>query len=301
MSNASESVRKSYELHTKNIVRLEAEKEERLFPIKNKDTVSYQFIRQTLATIHPFVEDGGRWLTIGDMYGLEANMLKENGIDATGSDLTDVFLKLTHEEGLIDSYRAVNVESIPFDENSFDYVFCKEAYHHFPRAYLGLYEMVRVSKKGAILIEPIDILGKMPTLQLIKNLADRISPTFINKIWKNRFSFETVGNYVFKVSEREIEKMAMGLALPCIAFKGVNTEKPKSGEGGLNDVPMNKKTWKAITKRRKFKDLLCKLHLIPHNHLCCVLFSAAPSEELRESMRKNGYKILDLPANPYTS
>jgi hypothetical protein len=44
----------------------------------------------------------------------------------------------------------------------------------FPRTYIGTYEMIRVAGKAAIIIEPIDI----------------INPYLINKVWKNRFSFE---------------------------------------------------------------------------------------------------------------
>jgi ubiquinone/menaquinone biosynthesis C-methylase UbiE len=135
-----------------------------------------------------------------------------------------------------------------------DYVFCRESFHHFPRAYLGVYEMIRVAKKGVILIEPIDILSKVPLVLLIKNLCDLVSPTIINKIWKNRFSWETVGNYVFKISEREIEKIAMGIGLPCIAFKEINKIQVKEDTMVVPMKPcFNKKDKKEI---KIFKSLL---------------------------------------------
>ena len=62
----------------------------------------------------------------------------------------------------------------------------------------------------------------MPLLLFLKNVLDLFNPFLINKIWKNRFSWEKVGNYVFKISDREVEKIAMGLGLPCIAFKEMN-------------------------------------------------------------------------------
>ena len=65
-----------------------------------------------------------------------------------------------------------------------------------------------------MMMEPIDIGLKMPVIMWIKNLLDRIDVNLINKIWKNRYSFEAVGNYVYKVSEREIEKAAMGMNMP---------------------------------------------------------------------------------------
>lgn len=104
--------------------------------------------------------------------------------------------------------------------------------------------MLRVSQKAVILIEPIDILSKIPLLLSLKNFCDIFSPNLINYIWKNRYSWEIVGNYVFKISEREIEKIAMGIGLPCIAFKVIHvflTIKQNTYE-----VPVNKKLLKYL-------------------------------------------------------
>ena len=35
-----------------------------------------------------------------------------------------------------------------FEDNSFDIVFTKESMHHWPRPYLGIYEMLRVAAKS---------------------------------------------------------------------------------------------------------------------------------------------------------
>lgn len=74
--------------------------------------------------------------------------------------------------------------------------------HHFPRPYAALYEMIRVAREAIVIIEPQDPISKMPLLLSLVNICGKINPNFINKIWKNRFSFEPVGNYVYKVSER---------------------------------------------------------------------------------------------------
>src|SRR5690606_10129572 len=37
-----------------------------------------------------------------------------------------------------------------------------------------------------------------------------------------KHTYEDVGNYVYKVSEREIEKVALGLNYPFVAFKKIN-------------------------------------------------------------------------------
>lgn len=293
-------VEKSYLAHTKNWESRSHEVEERLQHLVNKNCAYYQVIQRTLDVLNPFLSDQHRWLTVGDYNGVEANYLYSKNQEVTASDITDTFLKATYQLGLIQNYAKVNVENIPFDQNSFDYVFCKEAYHHFPKAYLALHEMIRVSKKATIMIEPIDILQKVPLILFVKNVLDRFNPYLINKIWKNRFSFETVGNYVFKVSEREIEKTAMGMGFPCIAFKGINMlQNLQYDITVLRESPANKKVLKNILKRLKMKDLLSKVHLLPYNHLCCVIFKEAPTSQLKSTLLEEGYQVIDLPSNPY--
>lgn len=52
------------------------------------------------------------------------------------------------------SFRNENAECLDFDTRSFDLVYCKEGLHHLARPILGLYEMLRVCRRGAIFIEP---------------------------------------------------------------------------------------------------------------------------------------------------
>jgi len=291
----------SYQAHRNNLHRqVIDEKEERLSSIKNKDCINYQIVKKYLDILRPFLSKPVNWLTIGDYNGLEANYLLEHGQKALASDITDVFLQEAHKEGLINQYREINVEDIDLPDDSFDYVLCKEAFHHFPKAYLGLYEMIRCSKNATILIEPIDIITKMPLLLFIKNILDRVNPLAINKLWRNRFSFETVGNYVFKISEREIEKVAMGLGFPCIAFKKINMVlNVKLDKAITSQTPMHKKGWKKINRRLSFKNLLGYLRIIPYNHLCCVVFKTNPDPEIRKHMQRAGFMVIDLAKNPY--
>ena len=290
----------SYQAHVKNLKDKIGEKDERLLHIRNHDCLGYQVIKRTLDLLQPFFGNTDNWLTIGDYNGLEANYLLENGQSVVASDITDIFLQEAQKEGLISEFKVINVESIDFPDDSFDYLFCKEAFHHFPKAYIGLYEMIRCSKKAAIIIEPIDIIAKMPLLLFIKNILDRIHPLLINKIWRNRFSFETVGNYVFKISEREIEKIAMGMGLKHIAFKRINLVLDLRLESSvILEAPMNRAGWKKFRQKVRFKNFFSYLRIVPYNHLCCVTFKSEPSPEVRKKMKESGYVILDLPENPY--
>ncbi len=251
----------------------------------------YQFLTPLLN------KTGKKWLTIGDGLGTDANWLQGKEQKVVASDISEYGLKAAKEAGYIREYKLINAESIDFGDNSFDYVFCKEAYHHFPRPYLAVYEMLRVASKAVVLIEPVDIGIQFPFMVFLKNFFERISPGLVNKFWKNRYSFESVGNYVYKISEREIEKVAMGIGLPMVAFKGINdyyTTKPD-----LKVSTENKKVFRKVKSRIRFKNILCRLGLIPYELEACMIFKSKPSIEVLDRLKGQGFKILSLPENPY--
>ena len=275
--------------------------EDRLYLHRNKDCVAYKILLDQLDVLQPLLKEKNKWLTIGDYLGIEAQYFTEKNQDVTASDISDAYLEAAYKQNFIKKYLKINVEQIDIEENGYDYLFCKEAFHHFPRAYLGLYEMIRVAKKGVVLIEPDDAFLKMPPLLLLKNICDCFNPYLINKFWKNRFSWEPVGNYVFKITDREIEKIAMGMGLSCIAFKGINIRvKPIPAKwGDPNKVPFDKGLYKKLKNRMAVWNFICKLRIIPYTSLCAVIFKEKPQKELLDELRKNKYRVIELPANPY--
>lgn len=72
------------------------------------------------------------------------------------------------------NYSVENAESLSFRDNEFEVAFCKEAYHHFPRPFLALYEMLRVASKAVVLAEPNDQIPR-PIMrgiyEAVRNLA----------------------------------------------------------------------------------------------------------------------------------
>lgn len=90
----------------------------------------------------------------------------------------------------------------------------------------------------------------MPLLLFASNLLEKINQKLIGKIWKNRFSYEPVGNFVYKVSEREFEKFAAGLNLPLVAIKMLN---PNFWFPGSNRMLAHKseKAFKKILFKKK--------------------------------------------------
>jgi ubiquinone/menaquinone biosynthesis C-methylase UbiE len=239
--------------------------------------------------LNPLIESNDRWLTVGDYSGIDAAYLKRKGAYTVASDLS--IKKMVSDalpKGLIDECSVQNVENLTFDENSFDYVCCKEAYHHFPRPAIGFYEMLRVAKKGVVILEPNDIGLNFPILIAVRNILDRFNTRLLKKIWKNQYSYEIVGNFVYKVSFREFEKMATALDLPYIASKGFNT-----------NVGARWQTKSVQIIKKFFVDLLCKTSLIPYQHLAIIVLKESPSKNTIGKLKAANFRIYKLPENPY--
>jgi len=143
------------------------------------------------------------WLTVGDGAGLDAWRLLEAGFkEVLATDLDDTVLRQTKESGLITQFGVENAEALSFPDNSFDFILCKEALHHMSRPYAAIYEFFRVARYGIVVIEPQDPWIDWP------NRTDQTSP-----------HYESVGNYVYQYSRRELEKIAHGLNIRGIATR----------------------------------------------------------------------------------
>ncbi|MEZ5593447.1 MAG: class I SAM-dependent methyltransferase [Gammaproteobacteria bacterium] len=124
-----------------------------------KDTVDAWRHLRMYQTIDPILEvdPQSKWLTVGDgRYGKDAKYIIEKGSDALATDISEYLLMEAKNIGYINKYKLENAELLSFQDSMFDYVLCKESYHHFPRPMVALYEMLRVTKKGVFLIEPND-------------------------------------------------------------------------------------------------------------------------------------------------
>lgn len=239
------------------------------------------------------------WLTVGDAYGFDAHYIIGHPYqEATASDLNEDFLKTSKSIGLITNFTSQNAEKLSFDDDSFDFVLCKETYHHFPRPYAALYEMIRVAKKGIVIIEPQDPISKIPLLLALVNIIAKLNPKMIKKIWKNQFSFEPVGNFVYKVSEREFEKMSAGLGLRTVAFKQIN---PNFHQKGLEKIEpsLRQPKFRNIWLKKGVLDFMTKWGFLPGQVLSTVIFKQKPNTIELEQLKKSGYKIVEIPENPY--
>ena len=214
------------------------------------------------------------------------------------TDISDRLLKIGNETGFITDFSAQNAEDITFNNNQFDFTLCKESYHHFPRPHIALHEMLRVSKLGVILIEPLDskiepkILNRI--LQLIKRISGKLNNNYEHE-------FEPIGNYIFSISERELEKVQLGMHRRYIAYTYVN-DYYERGYEFISLETSDKTEIKKIKKAKliiRIRDLLVKYNLISAGLLCAILFKEEPSSSLVKLLRNSGWHIKKLPRNQY--
>lgn len=244
-------------------------------------------IRNSITPLINFTKDK-KWITIGDgRFGTDANFLLSCGVrQVTATDISDELLKIGSQKNFIGSYSAQNAEKLNYKDDSFDYSFCKESYHHFPRPIIALYEMLRVSKYGVVLLEPNQ--GDSQLQRLLGNYG-------------KKHQFETVGNYVYTVSRNEIEKLMLGIGLRFYAFKGMNDYYIE----GIESVPQRNGSIKDFLTRLRLKliistkNLLVSLHIKNPNLLSVIIFKEEPNPQLKTSLIKSGFKFIALPLNPY--
>ena len=247
-----------------------------------------------------------KWLTVGDgRYGNDAHYIQQKGPSVLATDISDLLLREAKEIGYVADWRRENAESLSFSDEEFDFVLCKESYHHFPRPMVALYEMIRVAKKGVILIEPNDheiIFPRKITL-FLSHLLFR----FLIK-WVERFSGKEIysgfggyepaggGNYIFTISEREIEKVALGLNLEAVAFKGVNDCYIEGVE--YEKLHNDSKLYRRVKSSIERADFLCKLGVRRASFLVAIIFKETPVGECMKALKKDRFRVVQLPRNP---
>jgi ubiquinone/menaquinone biosynthesis C-methylase UbiE len=238
------------------------------------------------------------WVTIGDgRYGTDAHFLKIHGCAVMATDIGTALLEKAKQEGFINDFKKENAERLSFQDNAFDFVLCKESYHHFPRPMIALYEMLRVAKQGVVLIEPYDAESTQTLFRIMeKSLKNRIK-RFIGKPIIAPHTYEEVGNYIYSISRREMEKAALGLNYTTIFFKGINDFYMQGCE--YEKMSAHGHLQKKIYRRIMLDNMRCKLGLRDYGLLFTLILKEKPSEEFIQSLLKERYEIVHLPANPY--
>lgn len=255
------------------------------------------------------------WVTIGDgRFGLDAIRLERLGVRSVlPTDIGGALLEEAVQQGLIRNYQLENAECLSFYDQSFDVVFCKESYHHFPRPLVALSEMIRVAKYAVILIEPRDyvidrpphrVLGPSGLLRGFMNwLHDRLKlpgkplPISQRYLLGDMPHYEDSGNYMYTISSREMEKFALGLNLPAIALKGLND--CYLPEGGTATATDESEVFKRMKNTIDQSDRCAESGKGGTSLLMVILFNQSPDAVGRSFLEQQGWLVKDLPRNPH--
>jgi SAM-dependent methyltransferase len=231
-----------------------------------------------LSAAEPLLQKNPRsyWLTIGDLrFGSDALYLKRHGARAMATDIDDARLKLAQSRGYFtgDEISAQNVESLKFADESFDYVLCKEAFHHFPRPMVGFYEMLRVAKRALLLIEPQDVQNPV------------VNATVVTSYHADFYhdSFEQVGNFKYTVSVREILKAAWSLKLKTVAVRG------------FNDHFVPDMTWDIFINRVNDLNGMGFRGERQFNLVALIVFKDEPDANLIDEMEQRNFTVFKCP------
>jgi SAM-dependent methyltransferase len=235
---------------------------------------------------------GATWMTVGDgAYGSDAYFLRANGADVTATSLTDHTLSIAKEKGYIDRYRVENAEKLTAADASFDFVFCKESYHHFPRPPIAFYEMLRVARKAVILIEPQE------SSERVMDYAKRITKRLIRGDQSTSFEGDGNGNFIFKINPKELAKMMTSLNYELVAIKKFNDfYHPRLAHSLYAKLSFPT----VMTKMGiALQNLLCTMNLLDYAGAAFIAFKESPSGKLRRELKRHGFRCMLLPKNPY--
>ena len=277
------------------------------------DTVDFWRHHRMYTCINPLLEvyPDSDWLTVGDgRFGKDAHYILEKGHNVVASDISDTLLRIGVEKGYIHEFKVANAERLPFGSDSFEFVFCKESFHHFPRPMLALYEMLRVARRGVILIEPNEAPVLVESLSfIVKRLIKgvllryglssilRTRDTSVIRSYSN--AWEEVGNYVYSISEREIEKVAWGMRYPSCAFKGLNDYYEKGVE--IEKATEDSLLFQKVKERISHADRRVGLNCGAYHLLVAVIFKQPVDSHAIRVLQQSGFVFSQLPKNPHVT
>ena len=233
------------------------------------------------------------WMTIGD-YGADAYFLRKMGCNnVIATNIVDHQLQYLKENGILSGIevKTINAEQIALPDESVDLILCKESYHHFPRPPIAFYEMLRVCREAVVLIEPREPNMKRP-LDVLRVFVK----TILRKKKKIEQLFEHCGNYIFRLSEKEITKAMIALQKDSIATKHLNSFyfAPIARKTVHQKIPM------LIHQLALFvQDILCKIGLMNYGLVILIAFKKSPPDQLEERLSAEGFNIVKLPRNSY--
>jgi len=272
-----------------------------------EDTVGFWRVKRMFDFMSPIAKfySKNTWVSIGDgRYGLDSILLKKlYGLNVFPTDISENMLKKSKERNLINDYSIENAEELSFGDETFDVVFCKESFHHFPRPIIALYEMLRVAREAVILYEPTDsdkarVSGKKYIISALKIMLNKIvnrnhMPYVPNIDDSGNHIYEKdPKNYVYSVSNSEINKIVHGLNLAGMAFFEYN-------DAYIPGIEFEKATQDSKLFKKLKKDIQELDETGARTLTVTIIFKRDFDLVLREDLLNAGYTIPPKVENPY--
>ncbi len=248
---------------------------------KRRDNTFGQYVANCqLMSLEPFARtlENSTAVTICDGRGVEASFLTQMGLTTTATDLCAINLQSLSGNSTFHNWSEENAESLSFPDEYFDWGMVKAGLHHLPRPLVGLYELLRVSREGIIVMEGHDGGGLRAIRKLFAQYRD----------------WEESGNYVYRFRHREIEKICLGLNLPGFATQTRLTPYRAKYE-------LITKGTIGYTARVALNRLGNKVLQQQGNLFATVIFKSEPSDEQIELLASGGFSYRQLPRNPYAT
>ena len=163
-------------------------------------------------------EKGTRWLTVGDgYYGLDANFLIKNEVQATASCLSAKVLQIAHQRGWINDWSCQNAQALSFADSSFDYSLCMEVLQHCEFPTVALDEALRVSKRGVLI---------MGCIRRENRILDRFRELMRRRVLGRQNvgieSYEPTGGPITRFDNELVENQARRAGFQVIATRRFN-------------------------------------------------------------------------------
>lgn len=272
-----------------------------------EDTIDFWRHDRMYSTLKPIAEfyKNSSWLSIGDgRFGLDSNRLKKKfDINIFPTDISDEMLQKGKEMGIVYEFGVENAESLSFGNDAFDVIFCKEAYHHFPRPMIGLYEMIRVAKEAVVLIEPLDSPARnISKKQYIMSTIKMVLGKFLKKDVRPFLpsdddyivaeNYEQSGNFIYALSNKEINKLVHAMDLGGMAYYNFNDVYEQGVE--FEKAEENNKMFSHIKNLIKEMDQTGN-----YSMTTTIIFKNKVDEKLRSEMTDFGFKFGIKGENPY--
>ena len=147
--------------------------------------------------------------------------------------------------------------------------------------------MLRVARHAVILIEPVD--EKRRILDALKAIAKRA-------IGRETMVFEPSGNFLYRLSPRELGKLLCAINQPGFALRRMNDcylpQFEKANALG---------TWAGWLSRQMVnaQDICCRLRLLSWGIGIFVIFKSDPGPAMLSVADGGNFSIVRLPVNPY--